>query len=92
MLERDVERRFVAACKRKGLVALKLALISMGGFPDRTVIGPNRTLAFVELKRPVGGKLTVLQAKWLKRLSDFGFHTAVISHPDQFEAFFQELL
>lgn len=60
ILERDLERYFTAACKKRGLMTLKLNVRFSRGWPDRVVILQNERVLWVELKRP-GGKTSALQ-------------------------------
>jgi len=53
MLERDVERRFVARLKKElGLRSAKLKAIANSGWPDRLIPLPNGLSVYVELKAP----------------------------------------
>jgi hypothetical protein len=47
------------------------------GLPDRLLLRPDGTTAFVEFKRP-GERPTKIQAYWHKRLRGMGFEVAVI--------------
>lgn len=60
VLERDIERRFCDAMKRRGVVVVKLNLQGNRGWPDRMVILPNSCVQFIEFKRP-GEALRPLQ-------------------------------
>jgi hypothetical protein len=60
ILERDLERYFSAACKKRGLLTLKLNVRFARGWPDRIVVLPGEKVLWVELKRP-GGKTSALQ-------------------------------
>lgn len=55
--------------------ALKLKLDAKRGFPDRTILLPGGLAMFLELKRPVGGRPSPQQIKWVERLSRLGFIT-----------------
>lgn len=70
-LEADVESRICSFCQKQGWLCLKLILVSMMGFPDRTII-TNHGVVFFELKRPRGGRLKKQQDYWLKTLSSKG--------------------
>jgi len=53
MLERDVERRFVARLKKElGLRSAKLKAIANAGWPDRLIPLKNGISVYVELKAP----------------------------------------
>lgn len=53
-LEKDLERRFVAAAKDLGCDAEKLVAAGKRGWPDRTVLMPGGKVLFFELKTPKG--------------------------------------
>jgi len=77
LLERHLEQYFSAACKKRGLLTLKLHIRFARGWPDRIVALPNGKTLWVELKRP-GGKTTPLQDKVHKELKDRGHVVHVI--------------
>jgi hypothetical protein len=83
VLERDVDRAFVRAAKRAGLVAVKLtggAHGSLLGLPDRLVLGKGGRCAFVEMKKP-GEGLSELQKKTRKALERRGYDVDVLDDP-----------
>jgi hypothetical protein len=67
-LEADLESRIVKFCKKHRLPCLKLVLLGMRGFPDRTII-THKGVLFLELKRKRGGSLEPQQSHWLKTLA-----------------------
>jgi hypothetical protein len=67
-LEADLETRIVNFCKKHGLPCLKLVLLAMRGFPDRTIV-THKGVLFLELKRKRGGSLKRQQSHWLKELA-----------------------
>lgn len=71
-LERAIEDVLVDAVEALGGKALKLRPPTGRGFPDRTCLHRGRT-AFVEVKRPVGGRFAKHQAEWFKELVTTGF-------------------
>jgi hypothetical protein len=75
MLEKHIEHYFVKWCKDQGVLSLKLALLSGGGFPDRTCIANGRVI-FIELKTRTG-VVSPLQLHWHKKLSDAGLKVFV---------------
>lgn len=87
-LERDIERAMVAKVKQHGGYCLKWVCPGWAGVPDRIILLPGGHIAFAELKRPKGGRLSSLQKWWGERLSAMGFDYWVLwSHEDvrQFE-------
>jgi hypothetical protein len=71
ILERHLEAYFSAACKKRGLLTLKLNVRFARGWPDRIVPLKGGGVLWVELKRP-GGKLSALQEKVHKDLRAVG--------------------
>lgn len=67
-LEADLETRIVNFCAKHGLPCLKLALVSMRGFPDRTIV-THKGVLFLELKRKRRGSLKRQQSHWLGKLA-----------------------
>jgi len=55
------------------------------GFPDRLLMRPGGTCAFIEFKRP-GEHPTKIQAYWHKRLRGMGFEVHVIRSLHAFKA------
>lgn len=72
--EIDIESDFCKYAKFKKCLAIKLVLLNLKGFPDRTVLCPNGKLFFIEFKKPKKKKpLSPLQIKWKNILENFGF-------------------
>ena len=67
--EKQVERDFVRAVKRRGGIALKV--------PDRIVLLPGGRCAFAEIKRP-GGALRKSQIATCQEIAAQGFRVHVI--------------
>jgi len=76
--ERDVERALVRQTTDRGGLCLKLDSASMKGIQDRLVLLPGRIVVFVELKRPDGGRLSVLQKVRRTQLRRMGFPSFVV--------------
>jgi hypothetical protein len=82
-LESSVEQaaRIVAERNRCLLVKLHHGIV---GFPDRILLRPGSTCAFVEFKRP-GERPTKIQAYWLGRLNYMGFRAVVVRNLRDFD-------
>ena len=81
--ESSIEASCRRAAERADCALLKLWPIIVG-IPDRILMGPNRLIAFVELKRP--GKVpTAIQDYWHRRLRKWGFVVLVISDLEDFK-------
>lgn len=63
----------------KGLrgLCIKLNPFGVRGIPDRLVLLPGGIVAFIELKRPVGGAFEPLQERWHGKLRQLGFRVYV---------------
>lgn len=70
-LEKELEAWFVSECKRRDVLCYKLISPGTRGFPDRVVIA-NGHCAFIELKRPKGGRYSALQDHLHKELKQHG--------------------
>ena len=74
--KKDIEEKFVAYASNKKCKALKLILLNLKGFPDRTVLCPQGRVFFIEFKTP-GKKAQGIQSKWHTVLKSFGFKVYV---------------
>jgi hypothetical protein len=77
--ENKVEGLVMTECLKRDFLCWKLAAIGRRGLPDRLVVGPGFT-AFVECKRPKGGKISPLQANTLRQLKGLGQHAFIIQN------------
>jgi len=70
VLEKDIEKKAVAAAKRNGWLSYKFSSPAHRGVPDRLFIkGGN--VVFIEFKRP-GGKASKLQELVMQTMRDAG--------------------
>ena len=81
-LEKDLERRFVAAAKGMGCDAEKLVAAGKRGWPDRTVLIPGGKVLFFELKTPKG-KTSKQQDLTHGRLRSLGFDVFVVNNLEE---------
>jgi len=86
--ERTVERGLVGACKAEGWECLKIE--GAMGWPDRLVVA-NGSLAFVELKRPVGGRLSPMQRHVFAKLAALGHEVRIAKSREDVEKLIKEL-
>lgn len=89
MLESGIENQIVRYVKSLGGRALKLALINRIGFPDRTCLLPGGRVVFLEIKKP-GGRVSMHQQVWLKRLRELGFVAEVVFSLEDAKEFINE--
>lgn len=85
IVEKDIEQRLRRRVEQRGGLCLKLT--AKDGIPDRLVVLPDRAPVFVELKRPVGGRLAPIQEYEIKRLRSIGQRVFVIKNFEEIEAF-----
>lgn len=78
ILEKEIEAKLTAAVKRRGGLCLKWTCPGWAGVPDRIALLPGGKVVFVELKRPMGGRLSPRQEWWGHKLSALGFDHSVI--------------
>ena len=89
MLERDLEKIFVAEMKKLGGYAYKFVSPGNDGVPDRIAICPNGKLVFVELKTNTG-KLSALQIMQIRRLWGLNQIVAVVKGVQGLVEFFRD--
>src|SRR6188768_3431615 len=61
ILESDVERELIKRVKACGGRAEKVTVLGTRGFFDRLVVLPGGVVAFVECKKPKGGRMSAHQ-------------------------------
>ena len=81
-LEHEVEEFLRQEVKKVGGQCYKLMPNSARGLPDRLAVFPDGTVIWVELKRPVGGRLSVAQRVEHERLRRLGQWVEVASTKD----------
>lgn len=89
VIEKRAESGFAKWCKTNGIFCLKLAAISMSGFPDRTVLLPGGTMVCIEFKSPTG-KTTKVQDQRIAALRALGFDVLVTSSKQEAVDFVKE--
>lgn len=86
--EDTVEDHLRLQAKARGGVAAKISMLE--GWPDRLVLLPGGWLAWVELKRPVGGKFEPMQPMILRLLRKLGFRVFVCKTKAEVDKVFKE--
>ena len=90
--EKPLEDRCVAKVEASGGQALKLVLLGLMGWPDRTVLLPGGRVFFIETKRAVVGRVSRQQSFWAMTLTGLGFRVYTIDDDAQFDAALKEWL
>lgn len=85
-LEATLEARCIAKIEARGGLALKLAILGMMGWFDRTILLPGRVIFFCELKRRKIGRASVQQATWRRIVTLLGFGVYFIDTDEAFDA------
>jgi hypothetical protein len=62
--EAEIERLLVERVEALGGLCLKATVLGRRGFPDRIVCLPGGRVAFVELKKPRGSRVSVHQRQY----------------------------
>lgn len=82
-LEKDIERALGRMVGKHGGRCLKWVCPGWLGVPDRLCLLPGGRIYFVEVKRPEGGRVGLMQGKWRQWLVELGFvHLWVTTHED----------
>ncbi len=90
-IESDIEKWLATLVKKEGGIYLKIPAMYMSGIPDRLVLLPESRMAFVELKRPIGGKRAMLQKYWNRELTDLGFMCEWVRTKEEAEKLIEKL-
>ncbi len=85
-LESALEDRCVRRIEALGGQALKLVIPGVRGFPDRTILMPDRSIWFAEFKRIKSGRISAQQEHWERVLEKLGFIVCFVDTDAQFEA------
>jgi len=80
--EAIVEAALVRAVEARGGLCEKVAPRGRRGFPDRMIILPGPRIAFCELKRPKGGRISRHQIEYARRLEALGVVVAVVRNQE----------
>lgn len=87
--ERDIEGRLGRVVSERGGLCLKLDSSAKKGIQDRLVLLPGARVFFVELKRPDGGRVSVLQAVRRTQIRRMGFPALVIASQAELDKFIE---
>lgn len=78
MLESKIQAKIIKRFTDAGYLVIKLIKTSKNGIPDLMALKDGKVL-FVEVKRPLLGKLSKVQEYRIKELKEYGFQTLILS-------------
>jgi len=90
MREKLVEKKLVAAVKKRGGICPKFVSPGFAGVPDRIVLLPERHFAFIEVKAP-GEVPRPLQVSRHRLLRKLGFEVYVLDDPEDIGGILDEI-
>ncbi len=90
MREREIERQFALAVKKRGGICPKFVSPGYDGMPDRLALLPDGKFAFVELKA-LGQKPRQLQKARHRLLRKLGFKVYVLDDIDKIGEIIDEI-
>ena len=90
MREREIEKQFALAVKKRGGICPKFVSPGYDGMPDRLALLPDGKLAFVELKAP-GQKPRQLQITRHRLLRKLGFKVYILDDIDKIGEIIDEI-
>jgi hypothetical protein len=79
--EAQVEQALKLWTAKAGGTALKVKVIGRRGFVDRLILLPGGRVIFVELKRPVGGRLSPQQKQFHDELRNLNMTVVLVKNP-----------
>lgn len=91
MIEKDVESFLRKRVEHLGGRCIKMPAVYEEGIPDRLVIIPEGRIAFVELKRPKGGRLSEMQKYQIQKLRELGCNVYILHNYAEVNAMLEEL-
>ena len=91
VIERDIELFLKKRVEHLGGRCLKFPATFEEGIPDRLVIIPQGLIAFVELKRPKGGRLSEMQKYQIQKLRDLGCKVYIVHNYAEVDEMIEDL-
>lgn len=91
IVEKDIEAFLKRRVEHEGGRCIKLPALFEEGIPDRLVILPGGKIAFVELKRPKGGRLSPMQEYQIDKLMDLGCMVRIVRNYEDVDDLLEEM-
>lgn len=90
--EKQIEKYLVKKIKDKKGLCLKFESPGYIGVPDRIIILKNKPVAFVELKRPVGGRYSARQKLVERDFNRLGQKVYKVKNKEEVDKLVEELI
>jgi Holliday junction resolvase len=78
MLESKIQAKIIKRYTDEGYFVIKLIKTNKNGIPDLMLLKDGKTI-FIEVKRPMVGKLSKVQEYRIKELKEYGFETLILT-------------
>lgn len=78
MLESKIQAKIIKRFTDEGYFVIKLIKTNKNGIPDLMALKNGKTI-FIEVKRPLLGKLSKVQEYRIKELKEYGFETLILT-------------
>ena len=92
ILEKQIEKYLVKKIKAEKGLCLKFESPGYSGVPDRIIILKNKPVAFVELKRPVGGRYSARQKLVERDFNKLGQKVYKVKNKEDVDKLVEELV
>ena len=90
--EKQIEKYLVKKIKAEKGLCLKFESPGYTGVPDRIIILKNKPVAFVELKRPVGGRYSARQKLVERDFNRLGQKVYKVKNNEEVDKLVEELV
>ena len=90
--EKQIEKYLVKKIKDKMGLCLKFESPGYTGVPDRIIILKNKPVAFIELKRPVGGRYSARQKLVERDFNKLGQKVYKVKNKEEVDKLVEELI
>jgi len=90
--EKQIEKYLVKKIKAEKGLCLKFESPGYTGVPDRIIILKNKPVAFVELKRPVGGRYSARQKLVERDFNKLGQKVYKVKNKEEVDKLVEELI
>lgn len=90
--EKQIEKYLVKKIKAEKGLCLKFESPGYSGVPDRIIVLKNKPVAFVELKRPVGGRYSARQKLVERDFNKLGQKIYKVKNKEEVDKLVEELI